>query len=110
EASRMDAGATGHYSCRMPRKRTPSRRRVTRTRKTEPTLPRPPRANSGLAPEMQNVNAYLAVANVSASIGFLERALGFTRGVVLAGPDGQPRYAEMRHGQSVVMLVPRGDS
>jgi len=58
---------------------------------------------------MQNVNTYLAVANVSASITFLERAFGFTRGVVLPGADGQPRYAEMRHGSSVVMLVPKGD-
>jgi len=23
--------------------------------------------------------------------------------------DGQPRYAEMRHGDSVVMLIPKGD-
>ncbi len=28
---------------------------------------------------------------------FLERALGFTRGVVLPDADGQLRYAEMRH-------------
>ena len=64
---------------------------------------------SGLAPEMQAVNTYLAVANVNASIEFLERAFGFTRGVVLPGADGQPRYAEMRHGDSVVMLIPKGD-
>jgi uncharacterized glyoxalase superfamily protein PhnB len=64
---------------------------------------------SGLAPEMQNVNTYLAVANVSASMAFLQRAFGFTPGVVLPGADGQPRYAEMRHGDSVVMLVPKGD-
>ena len=32
------------------------------------------------------------------------------RGVVLAGTDGQPRYAEMRHGDSVVMLIPKGDA
>ena len=31
-------------------------------------------------------------------MAFLERALGFTRGVVLPDTDGQPRYAEMRHG------------
>jgi uncharacterized glyoxalase superfamily protein PhnB len=65
---------------------------------------------SGLSPEMQTLNAYLAVANVNASIEFLERAFGFSRGVVLAGTDGQPRYAEMRHGDSVVMLIPKGDS
>ena len=68
------------------------------------------RGESGLAPQMQAVNTYLAVANVSASIEFLEKAFGFARGVVLPGADGQPRYAEMRHGGSVVMLVPKGDA
>ena len=68
------------------------------------------RTQSGLSPEMQTLNAYLAVANVNASMQFLERAYGFSRGVVLAGTDGQPRYAEMRHGDSVVMLIPKGDS
>jgi uncharacterized glyoxalase superfamily protein PhnB len=59
---------------------------------------------------MQAINTYLAVANVGASAAFLERALGFSRGVVLPGPDGQLRYAEMRHGNSAVMLVPRGEA
>jgi uncharacterized glyoxalase superfamily protein PhnB len=58
---------------------------------------------------MQPVNPYLAVANVAASVEFLERAFGFTRGVVLADPDGHLRYAEMRHGESVVVLIRRGD-
>ena len=64
---------------------------------------------SGLSPEMQPLNVYLAVANVNASMEFLERAFGFSRGVVLPGADGQPRYAEMRHGDSVVILIPKGD-
>jgi uncharacterized glyoxalase superfamily protein PhnB len=59
---------------------------------------------------MQNINTYLAVANVNASMEFLERAFAFTRGVVLPDTDGQVRYAEMRHGDSVIMLVRRGDS
>ena len=42
---------------------------------------------------MQAVNTYLAVANVSASMEFLERAFAFTRGVVLPDADGQVRYA-----------------
>lgn len=58
---------------------------------------------------MQPINTYLAVANVTASIEFLERAFGFSRGVVLADADGQLRYAEMRHGDSVVMLIRKGD-
>ena len=59
---------------------------------------------------MQTINTYLAVANVDASMAFLERAFGFTRGVVLQGDDGHPRYAEMRHRDSVVMLVRKGDA
>ena len=58
---------------------------------------------------MQAINTYLAVANVAASMAFLERAFGFARGVVLPDADGQPRYAEMRHGGSVVMLIRKGD-
>jgi uncharacterized glyoxalase superfamily protein PhnB len=67
-------------------------------------------AASGLAPGMQAVNTYLAVANVGATVEFLERAFGFTRGVVLTDPDGQLRYAEMRHAESVIMLIPKGDT
>jgi uncharacterized glyoxalase superfamily protein PhnB len=59
---------------------------------------------------MHAVNSYLAVANVTASVEFLERALGFTRGVALADADGQLRYAEMWHRESVVMLVRKGDA
>jgi PhnB protein len=64
---------------------------------------------SGLAPGMHAVNTYLAVENVAASIDFLERAFGFSRGVVLGEPATQPRYAEMRYGNSVIMLIRKGD-
>ncbi len=78
----------------------------------------PPRAGgadgsdggSGLAPGMHAITTYLAVANITATMEFLERAFGFSRGVVLPDADGQIRYAEMRHGESVVMLVRKGDS
>ena len=50
---------------------------------------------------MQALSTYLAVANVAATMSFLERAFGFARGVVLPDADGQLRYAEMRHGGSV---------
>src|SRR3954471_16295184 len=92
------------------RRRTSARKPSKKTKKTVAAAAPPPPVTSGLAPQMQFVNTYLAVANVNASIEFLERAFGFSRGVVLPGPDGQPRYAEMRHGDSVVMLVPRGDA
>ncbi|MEQ1573124.1 MAG: VOC family protein [Vicinamibacterales bacterium] len=65
---------------------------------------------SGLAPGMQAISTYLAVANVTATMEFLERAFGFSRGVVLPDADGQIRYAEMRHRESVVILVRKGDS
>jgi uncharacterized glyoxalase superfamily protein PhnB len=58
---------------------------------------------------MQTVNPYLAVANVAATMEFMERAFGFARGVALADPDGQLRYAEMRHGDSAVMLIRKAD-
>jgi PhnB protein len=58
---------------------------------------------------MQALNAYLAVADVAAAVDFMQTVLGFARGVVLTDPDGEPRYAEMRHGDSVVMLIRQGD-
>jgi uncharacterized glyoxalase superfamily protein PhnB len=58
---------------------------------------------------MQSINTYLAVANVAATMEFLEQALGFSRGVVLPDADGRLRYAEMRHGGSIVMLIRKGD-
>ena len=58
---------------------------------------------------MQLVNTYLAVANVGATVEFLQRAFGFSPGVALADADGQLRYAEMRHGSSVVMLIRQGE-
>jgi len=59
---------------------------------------------------MQPISAYLAVASVDASIAFLESAFGFSRGVVLEAPGGETRYAEMRHGDSVVILVQKADT
>lgn len=77
--------------------------------KTAPSATPRPELASGLAPGMHSINTYLAVANVGASMDFLERAFGFAKGVVLPDADGHVRYAEMRHGESVVMLVQRGD-
>lgn len=88
-----------------------AKKRVKRPARPVAAAPRTPKSEgSGLAPGMQAINTYLAVANVGATMAFLEQALGFTRGVVLAGPDDQPRYAEMRHGNSVVMLIRKGDA
>ena len=59
---------------------------------------------------MQTVSPYLAVANVGASVEFLERSFGFSRGVVRPDSDGQWRYAEMHHGHSTIVLVQKGDA
>lgn len=59
---------------------------------------------------MQPINTYLAVANVPATMAFLEQTFGFEQGVTLPDAEGQLRYAEMRHGPSVVVLVRRGDA
>jgi len=91
----------------LPRK-PPSR---SRPRGTPPTVAKPAHsADRGLAPGMHPISGYLAVANVTASMEFLERAFGFSRGVVLADVDGLLRYGEMRHGDAVVMLVRKGDA
>ena len=87
----------------------PARRRIGRRPRASAPVGSTP-ATSGPAPGMQALNAYLAVADVSASMSFLERAFGFTRGVVLTDTNGELRYAEMRHGSSVVMLVRTGDA
>ena len=93
-------------AARRNKPQTRVRRRVT----TTDSAVSPRVSGSGLAPGMLPINTYLAVANVSASIEFLERSFGFSRGVVLDDTDGQPRYAEMRHDQAVVVLIRKGDA
>jgi uncharacterized glyoxalase superfamily protein PhnB len=93
----------------MAKKKARKPRKAAARRKAPQAPPLVP-LSSGLAPGMQAINSYLAVANVAASMDFLEKAFGFVRGVVLPDPDGQLRYAEMRHGNSVVMLIRKGDT
>ncbi|MGE0394560.1 MAG: VOC family protein [Vicinamibacterales bacterium] len=92
------------------RSRTVSRARTTRSPRPRATSRPAGEPSSGVAPGTQPITAYLAVRSVDASAAFLEQVLGLTRGVVLAGPDGAARYAEMRHGASTVVLVPAGDA
>jgi uncharacterized glyoxalase superfamily protein PhnB len=93
----------------IARKKVRSSRKKARPRSAKREAARPSPPASGLAPGMHAVNTYLAVANIAATIEFLERAFGFVRGVTLPDPDGQLRYAEVRHGESVLMLIRRGD-
>lgn len=94
-----------------PARRSQGRQRKAAARRRTPAAPvRTPTTHaSGLAPGMQQISPYLAVANVLASIEFLEKTLGFDRGVTLGDTDGQLRYAEMRHGDSIVVLVRKSD-
>ena len=59
---------------------------------------------------MQAINTYLAVANVRASMTFLERALGFVPGVVLLDPTGSRATPRCSAAARVVMLTRRGDA
>jgi uncharacterized glyoxalase superfamily protein PhnB len=90
-------------------RRTKRARTAHRATKTPPASTPPRPASVGIAPGMQAVSAFLAVANVRASMDFLERTFGFTRRVTLPGADKEPHYAEMRRGDVVVMLVRKGD-
>jgi uncharacterized glyoxalase superfamily protein PhnB len=104
---------------KIARKAAPSRkaRKLTKSRKASKSAraakaPRTQKApeGSGIAPGMQAVNTYLAVANVRASMAFLEQSIGFTPTLTLPDADAQPRYAEMRKGNTVIMLVRKGDA
>jgi uncharacterized glyoxalase superfamily protein PhnB len=92
-------------------KKKASRRPARPRPRPEPARTRrnPPDAGSGVAPGMQAVSPYLAVANVQASMRFLEQTLGFKPAIVLLDGANQPRYAEMQKGEMVVMLVRKGD-
>src|SRR5512147_3248552 len=89
------------------RRARPARQRSRKRAAARPPARPVPPPSSGIAPGMQAVNTFLAVANVRASMTFLERALGFVPGVVLLDPEGAPRYAEMQRDGTVVMLTRR---
>lgn len=52
---------------------------------------------------------YLTVTDAEHSLDFYERAFGFGRGNVLAGPQGRILHAEMSYqGRTVIMFAPEG--
>lgn len=61
----------------------------------DPETPRDPRPN--LYPALRYEDA-------AAAIDWLERAFGFTRGLVVAGEDGTIHHAELRLGPGWIML------
>jgi len=105
-------GATPRMSPARKSKKKKTVRRPARPRAAKPERALRVRAadvGSGVAPGMQAISPYLAVANVQASMRFLEQTLAFTPALVLLDSGGQPRYAEMRKGEMVIMLVRKGD-
>jgi len=107
KASRKTARKPTRHTARIPVK---ARKASKATRAVKAPRSQKPPEGSGIAPGMQAVNTYLAVANVRASMAFLEQSIGFTPTLTLADADGQPRYAEMRKGSTVIMLVRKGDA
>ena len=65
-----------------PKKRSPATKTVRRRTPPAVSIRREPPSDaaSGLAPGMHPINTYLAVANVGATMDFLERAFGLRRG------------------------------
>ncbi|THH35703.1 VOC family protein [Aliishimia ponticola] len=58
-----------------------------------------------------DISPYLLVADIAATLDFLEAAFGATRLRLHHRPNGDPMHAEARIGDSVVMLgqAPGGD-
>jgi uncharacterized glyoxalase superfamily protein PhnB len=54
---------------------------------------------------MRSVTPHLVCAGAAEAIKFYERAFGATGGHAMLGPDGRVMHAQVRIGDSVVMLV-----
>jgi uncharacterized glyoxalase superfamily protein PhnB len=52
----------------------------------------------------QTIFSTFRCRDAAAQIDFLERALGFERGIVVEGPDGAIHHAELRFGGEWIML------
>ncbi len=52
------------------------------------------------------VTTMLTVTDVKAAATFYQKAFGFTKDVMMPGPDGKPMHAELRLRDAVVMLGP----
>lgn len=51
-----------------------------------------------------NIVPALLYRDAAAAIDWLERALGFRRRLVVPGPDGAVKHAELTHGPDVLMI------
>lgn len=118
-STKRPARAAKKPAARRPAKPSPGRARGPKRQRQAPasarTAPaadqmvarRAIRASAGIAPGMQPVNVLLPVGDIKAALAFYDRALGFTPGGAASAPSGERAYADLRHGASVVMLVPR---
>jgi uncharacterized glyoxalase superfamily protein PhnB len=52
----------------------------------------------------KDIYASMRYRDAPAAIEWLQRAFGFTRGVVYEEPDGTVSHAELRYGEGTVML------
>lgn len=57
-------------------------------------------------PDMNTLTPHLVCADVPAAMAFYENAFGAQPGARLAGPGGQIMHANMRIGDSMIMLMP----
>jgi len=52
------------------------------------------------------VSTFLTVTDVKAAMNFYQKAFGFTKRGIMAGPDGKPMHAELVLRGTVIMLGP----
>jgi PhnB protein len=52
------------------------------------------------------VSVMLTVSDVPAAVSFYQKAFGFTKRVMMNGPDGKPMHAELRLRDTTLMLGP----
>jgi PhnB protein len=52
------------------------------------------------------VSAMLTVTDIKAAVAFYQKAFGFTKRVIMDGPDGKPMHAELTLRGTTLMLGP----
>jgi len=57
-----------------------------------------------MASERPSLSAIVCYQDPKAALAWLERALGFETYMLIEAPDGQPLHAEMRFGDSLIMV------
>ena len=55
------------------------------------------------------VSAALTVSNIPAAVSFYQKAFGFSKRVIMNGPDGKPVHAELTLRGTTLMLGPESE-